>query len=314
MCVVSCGTAFYAGFTGKYLIEHYTSLPVEVDLASEFRYRAPKLDPGTLVFTVSQSGETADTLAGIRMARARGARVISIVNVVGGSIARESDGVIYTHAGPEIGVASTKAYTAQLTAFYLFTVYLGRLRGEMTEETARGLIHDLQQVPGWLDEVLEREDAIRAVAEKHYRAPSALYLGRHFNYPNALEGALKNKEISYMHAEGYAAGEMKHGPIALIDDKLPVVCIATAGSVYDKMISNIREVGARSGRIVSVASDGDEEIAAISEDVIFVPKVPEEYSPIVNVVALQLLAYYIARIRGCDIDKPRNLAKSVTVE
>ena len=248
------------------------------------------------------------------MARARGCRVISIVNVVGSSIARESDGVIYTHAGPEIGVASTKAYTAQLTAFYLFTVYLGRLRGEMTEETARGLIHDLQQVPGWLDEVLEREDAIRAVAEKHYRAPSALYLGRHFNYPNALEGALKNKEISYMHAEGYAAGEMKHGPIALIDDKLPVVCIATAGSVYDKMISNIREVGARSGRIVSVASDGDEEIAAISEDVIFVPKVPEEYSPIVNVFALQLLAYYIARIRGCDIDKPRNLAKSVTVE
>ena len=314
MFVVSCGTAYYAGFTGKYLIEHYTGLPVEVDLASEFRYRAPKLDENTLVFIVSQSGETADTLASIRMARSQGCKVISIVNVVGSSIARESDGVIYTHAGPEIGVASTKAYTAQLTAFYLFTVYLGRLRGEMSEETARGLIENLQKVPGWLDQVLEREDAIRSIAEKHHKAQSALYLGRHFNYPNALEGALKNKEISYMHAEGYAAGEMKHGPIALIDEDLPVVCIATDGSVYDKMISNIREVGARSGRIISLASDGDEEIAAISEDVIYVPRVPEEYSPIVNVVALQLLAYYIARIRGCDIDKPRNLAKSVTVE
>ncbi len=314
MFIVSCGTAFYAGFTGKYLIEHYTSLPVEVDLASEFRYRSPKLDEKTLVFTVTQSGETADTLASIRMAREKGCKVISIVNVVGSSIARESDGVIYTHAGPEIGVASTKAYTSQLTAFYLFTVYLGRIRGDLPEETAAELIANLQKVPDWLEEVLRREDRIREIAGKYYQAQSALYLGRHFNYPNALEGALKNKEISYMHAEGYAAGEMKHGPIALIDENLPVVCLATRGSFYDKMVSNIREVGARNGRIVSVASDGDEEIAKISEDVIYVPEVPEEYSPIVNVVPLQLLAYYIARARGCDIDKPRNLAKSVTVE
>jgi len=312
--IVSCGTAFYAGYVGKYLLEHFTELPVEVDLASEFRYRSPKLDRDTVVFTVTQSGETADTLASIRGAKARGCKVISICNVVGSSIARESHGVIYTNAGPEIGVASTKAYTAQLTAFYLFTIYYGKLTGTITEDQAADLIRQLEEIPAKVEAILKDQDHLKAIAKKYSYAVSALYLGRKFNYPTALEGALKNKEISYMHAEGYAAGEMKHGPIALIHKEMPIVCVSVKGETYEKMISNIREVGARSGRIITVATEGDREIAKISEDVLYVPETSEEFSPILAVVPLQLLAYYIARERGCDIDKPRNLAKSVTVE
>jgi glucosamine--fructose-6-phosphate aminotransferase (isomerizing) len=314
MFIVSCGTAFYAGFVGKYLLEHYTNLPVETDLASEFRYRSPKMDKNTIVFAVTQSGETADTLASIRMARAKGCKVISICNVVGSSIARESDGVIYTNAGPEIGVASTKAYTAQLAAFYLFTIYYGRLVGAISEAKAAEMVTNLEAVPSKIEAVLAAKGTIQALGKKYYQAQSSLYLGRKFYYPTALEGALKNKEISYMHAEGYAAGEMKHGPIALISKDMPIVCVCVKGDTYEKMVSNIREVGARAGRIITVATAGDPEIAKISEDVIFVPEAPEEFSPIINVVPLQLLAYYIARERGCDIDKPRNLAKSVTVE
>jgi len=314
MFIVSCGTAYYAGFTGKYLLEHYTNLPVETDLASEFRYRSPKLDDKTLVFTVTQSGETADTLASIRLAKSKGCKVVSICNVVGSSIARESDGVVYTYAGPEIGVASTKAFTAQLAAFYLFTIYYGRLTGQIDEATAEKMIKELEVVPEKMEKILEGKEKIATLAKKYQHAPSSLYLGRKFNYPIALEGALKNKEISYMHAEGYAAGEMKHGPIALIHKDMPIVCVCTAGETYEKMVSNIREVGARSGRIISVGTEGDEGVAKISEDVIYVPAASEEFSPILNVVPLQLLAYYIARERGCDIDKPRNLAKSVTVE
>jgi len=314
MFIVSCGTAFYAGFVGKYLLEHFTNIPVETDLASEFRYRSPKLDKHTIVFAVTQSGETADTLASIRMARAAGCKVISICNVVGSSIARESDGVVYTNAGPEIGVASTKAFTAQVAAFYLFTIYYGRLVGAITEAQAADLTTQLEAIPAKIEEVLKTAPAIEAIAKKYHQAPSALYLGRKFNYPIALEGALKNKEISYMHAEGYAAGEMKHGPIALISKDMPIICVCTKGETYDKMVSNIREVGARSGRIISVGTVGDEEIAKISEDVLRVPLTTEEFSPIINVIPLQLLSYYFAKELGRDIDKPRNLAKSVTVE
>ena len=314
MFIVSCGTAYYAGFVGKYLLEHYSGLPVETDLASEFRYRSPKLDKNTIVFSVTQSGETADTLASIRMARAAGCKVISICNVVGSSIARESDGVIYTNAGPEIGVASTKAFTAQCAAFYLFTIYYGRLVGAIDEAKAANMVAQLEAIPGKIEEVLKDTAAVEAIAKKYQNAPSALYLGRKFNFPIALEGALKTKEISYMHAEGYAAGEMKHGPIALIHKDMPIICLCTKGDTYDKMVSNIREVGARAGRIISVGTIGDPEIAKISEDVLRVPETTEEFSPIVNVIPLQLLAYYFAKERGCDIDKPRNLAKSVTVE
>ncbi|MEK7767790.1 MAG: SIS domain-containing protein, partial [bacterium] len=231
-----------------------TGLPVETDLASEFRYRSPKLDAETVVFAVTQSGETADTLASIRMARAKGCKVISICNVVGSSIARESDGVIYTNAGPEIGVASTKAYTAQLPAFYLFTIYYARLKGDLSAADAAKMVAQLERLPDLIEIILKGKESIAALAKKYQAAPSALYLGRKFNYPTALEGALKTKEISYMHAEGYAAGEMKHGPIALISKDMPIICLAPKGDTYDKMVSNIREVGARAGRIIAVAT------------------------------------------------------------
>ncbi|MBU1910567.1 MAG: glutamine--fructose-6-phosphate transaminase (isomerizing), partial [Verrucomicrobia bacterium] len=314
--IVSCGTAYYAGLYGRLIIEALTGTPVEVELGSEFRYRDAKLAPDILVVSVSQSGETADTLASIRLARRAGCRVLSICNTQGSSLARESDGLFYTEAGPEIGVASTKAYTAQLMAFALIAIYLGRLQGELTAEQEAGLVRDLRAVPDAIHYVLSREDEIRTVAGKHCDGPSALYLGRKFNYPTALEGALKNKEISYQHAEGYAAGEMKHGPIALINEYLPVVCICTRtrDEVYEKMISNMKEVEARHGRIIAVANDGDETVARLAGDMLVVPAVRDEFSPMVNVVALQLLAYFAAQARGTDIDKPRNLAKSVTVE
>ena len=312
--IISCGTASYAGMGGRYFLEHHTDLAVEVDYSSEFRYRSPKLNRNTLVMTVSQSGETADTLASLRMAKEEGCTIISVVNVVGSSIDRESDGVIYTQAGPEIGVASTKAYTAQLAALVLFTIYVGRLRGQISAEEARRLITELEALPGKVERALGTESQIKALAPKYAGARSAFYLGRGFNYPNALEGALKLKEISYLHAEGYPAGEMKHGPIALIDREFPVVCLCTRGDKYDKMISNMKEVEARGGRIIAIATEGDKDIKEIAEDVIYVPETLEELSPIINVVPMQLFAYHVARLRGCDIDKPRNLAKSVTVE
>jgi len=314
--IVSCGTAYHAGMYGKLLLENLTGIAVETDLASEFRYRDPKIDPGTLVIPVSQSGETADTLASIRMAKEWGCKVLAVCNVEGSSVVRESDAVFFTNCGPEIGVASTKAYTAQQMAFALFALYVAGVRGNLTPEQIKGYLSDLQDVPDAVHYVIQKKDEIRAISEKHHDGPSSLYLGRKFNYPTALEGALKNKEISYQHAEGYAAGEMKHGPIALINEALPVICICTktADEVYEKMLSNIKEVEARSGRIIAVATDGDNEIAKLTDDVIYVPEVRDEFTPMVNVVGLQLLAYYAARARGTDIDKPRNLAKSVTVE
>jgi len=314
--IVSCGTACHAGMYGKLLIEHMSGIAVEIDLASEFRYRDAKLDPGTLILPVSQSGETADTLASVRMARSRGCKSLAICNVQGSSLVRESDAVLFTEAGPEIGVASTKAYTAQQMAFALLAIYLARIRNDISREQEKELLAALQEVPDAIHYVVDRKDLIKEIAEKHHDGPSSLYLGRKFNYPTALEGALKNKEISYQHAEGYAAGEMKHGPIALINEYLPVICICTKtrDEVYEKMVSNMREVEARHGRIIAVATDGDENIKAFAEDIIYVPDIRDEFSPLVNVVALQLLAYYAAQARGTDIDKPRNLAKSVTVE
>jgi len=314
--IVSCGTAYYAAMYGRLLIEKFTSIAVETDLGSEFRYRSPKISPETLVATVSQSGETADTLASVKMAKQAGCPILAICNVAGSSLVRESDHLIYTHAGPEIGVASTKAFTAQLMAFVLFTLHVAEVRGDLTAEYRRELLDELEKIPAAILQVLARKEHIQRIAEQHHDGPSSLYLGRRFNYPIALEGALKNKEISYQHAEGYAAGEMKHGPIALINDALPVICICTetADEVDEKMISNVREVQARSGRIIAIATDGDRRLDEITRDIIFVPRTRESLSPLVNVVALQLLAYYAAQARGTDIDKPRNLAKSVTVE
>lgn len=312
--IISCGTAYHAGMVGRYLLEQFVRIPVEVDLASEFRYRSPMVDKDTLVMTVTQSGETADTLAGLREAKRCGSKVVSICNVVGSSIARDSDGVIYTNAGPEIGVASTKAYTSQVTAFILFTLYLGAIRGTLSAETRKNMIAALRQLPEQVKAQLADQQSILDCTDKYYKATSALYLGRSYNYPSALEGALKLKEISYIHAEGYAAGEMKHGPIALVDDSLPVICVCTQSAVYDKMVSNIQEIRARNGRIVAVATEGDENIKAHAESVIYIPKCEEFVSPILVQIPLQLFSYHVAVKRGCDVDQPRNLAKSVTVE
>ncbi len=312
--IISCGTAWHAGLVGKYLLESFVEIPCEVDLSSEFRYRNPLVDESTLVMTVTQSGETADTLAGLREAKRRGAKVVSICNVVGSSIARESDGVIYQHAGPEIGVASTKAYTSQVTCFVLFTMYLGRLRGKLSDAGIAEMVSALKELPGKIEKVLEDQSVILDCTEKYHTAQSSLYLGRSYNFPSALEGALKLKEISYIHAEGYAAGEMKHGPIALVDPSLPVVCVCVKSAVYDKMISNIQEIRARSGKVIAVATEGDTAILEHADDVLYIPETPEYLSPIVVAVPLQLLAYHIAVRRGCDVDQPRNLAKSVTVE
>lgn len=314
--IVACGTAYHAGLYGRLLIEHYSGIAVEADLASEFRYRDPKIDPGTLIMAVSQSGETADTLACVRMAKNWGCKILSICNVPASTLTRESDAVIFTEAGPEIGVASTKAYTAQQMVFALLALFIAKVRGSLSREQIAERLADLRKVPDAIHLVITRKDLIRPVAEKHHSGPSSLYLGRKFNYPTALEGALKNKEISYQHAEGYAAGEMKHGPIALINEYMPVVCICTKteDEVYEKMLSNVKEVEARHGRIIAIATEGDRALQGIAEDIIYVPYVRDEFSPMVNVVALQLIAYYAAQARGTDIDKPRNLAKSVTVE
>lgn len=310
---IACGTSWHAGLVGEYLIEQYARIPVEVEYASEFRYRRPILRKGDLVIVISQSGETADTLAALREAKARGVRVLGITNVVGSTIARESDGGVYIHAGPEIGVASTKAFTSQITVLILITILLSRRR-DMTAEKGRGIIEDLMRIPEYVTKILDGDDHIREIAAIYRESRNFLYLGRGIHFPVALEGALKLKEISYVHAEGYPAAEMKHGPIALIDEKMPVVFIAPRDEVYDKIVSNMQEVRARNGRIIAIANEGDDEIRSLAEHVIYVPPTKKIVSPLLTVVPLQLLAYHIAVLRGCDVDQPRNLAKSVTVE
>jgi len=312
--IVACGTAYYSGCVGKYLLEKLARIHVDVDLASEFRYRDPMVDESTLVIVISQSGETADTLAALREAKARGAKVMAIVNVKGSSIAREVDGVLYIHAGPEIGVASTKAYMAMLIALMLLSIRFGRIRGLIDAPNARELIRKLKSLPGRIERILDDVDGIRDIADRFFEFRDFLYLGRGVNFPTAMEGSLKLKEISYIHAEAYAAGEMKHGPIALIDRHMPVVAICTASDTYDKIISNIQEVIAREGMVIALATEGDENIRKYTNDIIYVPEAMELFSPMVNVVPLQLLAYYVAVNRGSDVDQPRNLAKSVTVE
>ncbi|HOW82103.1 MAG TPA: glutamine--fructose-6-phosphate transaminase (isomerizing) [Spirochaetota bacterium] len=309
---IACGTSWHAGLIGEYLIEEYARIPVDVEYASEFRYRKPVLRQGDLVITISQSGETADTLAALREAKSKGVKVLGVTNVVGSTIARESDGGVYIHAGPEIGVASTKAFTSQVCVLVLLTLLLARRR-DMTPEEGKAILRDLQLMPQMVNEVLAN-DEIRAVAAEFKSSRNFLYLGRGIQYPVALEGALKLKEISYIHAEGYPAAEMKHGPIALIDENMPVVFIATHDQVYSKVLSNIEEVRARKGKIIVIATRGDDEIRKYADHVIYVPEVHGMVSPLLTVVPLQLLAYYIAIMRGCDVDQPRNLAKSVTVE
>ena len=312
--IVACGTSWHAALVGKFLVEGICRVPVEVDLGSEFRYRDPIIGEGDLLVAISQSGETADTLAALREGRKRGARVMSICNVVGSTIARESDGLLYTHAGPEIGVASTKAFTTQLAALVVLAIHLGRRNGKLSEEDGVELVRDLLTIPEQMKEVLDHSASINVIARRYATARDFLYLGRGINYPIALEGALKLKEISYIHAEGYPAGEMKHGPIALIDEDLPVVVIAPLGSGYEKIINNLTEVRARQGKVIAVASRGDDQIGELVDDVIQIPHVRPELQPLLTVLPLQLLAYRVADIRGTDVDQPRNLAKSVTVE
>ncbi len=312
--IVACGTAYHAGMVGKYIIEQFAKVPVWVDLSSEFRYRTPLISKKTLVVAISQSGETADTLAAVREAKSKGAKIVSICNVVGSSLARESNGVLYTHAGPEIGVASTKAYTAQLGMLFLLALKLSETRKTLSSKTAAKIIQDLKSIPAVFNRILKSKSAIAAIARANSHFGCFLFLGRNVNFPSALEGALKLKEISYIPAEGYAAGEMKHGPIALIDEYRAVVCIATRSAVYDKMISNMQEIRARRGKIIAIATVGDKDIKQHANNVIYVPQTNELLTPLIVVLPLQLLAYYIAVKRGCDVDQPRNLAKSVTVE
>jgi glucosamine--fructose-6-phosphate aminotransferase (isomerizing) len=319
--ILACGTSWHAGQAGKFMIETLARVPVEVDYASEWRYRAPIVEPDTITVVISQSGETADTIAAQREAKAKGSKTLAICNVVGSMITREAAGTIYTHAGPEIGVASTKAFTGQLTALYLFAMYLAQARGAITPEQSRTAVQELTRIPGKLETILTQDAACDELAKRYQRVHDFLFLGRGIHYPIALEGALKLKEISYIHAEGYPAGEMKHGPNALIDENLPVVVIATRdvnnpGSMtrYEKTCSNLKEVKARSGVVIALATEGDEEIKESADHVLYIPPAPEELSPILEIVPLQLLAYHIAVRRGCDVDQPRNLAKSVTVE
>ncbi len=313
LILTACGTSWHAALVGEYMMEEYARLSVEVEYASEFRYRNPVVDENTVVVAISQSGETADTLAAMQEAGRRGATTMGIVNVVGSTIARETDGGVYTHSGPEIGVASTKAFTGQLTVLALFTLMMARRRG-LSILRGREIVAALQKLPEQLETVLSQEQAIREVAEAYAEASNFLYLGRGFNFPVALEGALKLKEISYIHAEGYPAAEMKHGPIALIDEDMPVVVIAPTDSVYSKIVSNVEEVKTRGGRLIGVTSEGNEELASKVDHLVTVPKTVEMLQPILTSLPLQLLAYHIAVIRGCDVDQPRNLAKSVTVE
>ncbi|MDD5155812.1 MAG: glutamine--fructose-6-phosphate transaminase (isomerizing) [Candidatus Omnitrophica bacterium] len=312
--IIACGTAYHAGMCGKYIIEELCRTPVNTDLSSEFRYRGPLIAERTLAIAVSQSGETADTLAAVREAKKKGARILAICNVLGSSLVRESDGVIYTHAGPEIGVASTKAYTAQLATFYLFALYLAGLKKTLSRGRVSASLAILKTVPKLQEKVLKDQHLIKYSAYRHSHLGSFLFLGRNINYPSALEGALKLKEISYIPAEGYAAGEMKHGPIALIDEYRAVVCMAPESKVYEKMASNIQEIKSRRGRIIAIATEGDDKMKELTREVIYIPRIDEFFSPLIVALPLQLLAYHIAIKRGCDVDQPRNLAKSVTVE
>jgi glucosamine--fructose-6-phosphate aminotransferase (isomerizing) len=311
---VACGTASYAALVGKYLIERLARIPCDVEIASEYRYRQPAVTKGQLVVAVTQSGETVDTLAAMEEARKQGARLLSVVNVVGSQASRVADDVIYLHAGPEISVASTKAYSAMLVDLYLFAIYLGQRRGTIDPPRSRKLLAEAFHLPTLVDAVLQEEPKVRALAYRYHAARNFLFLGRGVNYPTALEGALKLKELSYIHAEGTAAGEMKHGTNALIDEDLPVVAIALKDSVYKKIRSNMEEVRARAGVVIAIATDGDDEIVGKADEIIRIPPVEELLSPVLAVVPLQLLAYHIADRRGNDVDQPRNLAKAVTVE
>jgi glucosamine--fructose-6-phosphate aminotransferase (isomerizing) len=311
--ITACGTSWHAALIGEYMLEEFVRVPVEIEYASEFRYRDPVIEENNVVIVISQSGETADTLAAVREAKRKGAAVIGICNVVGSTIAREVDAGVYLHAGPEIGVASTKAFTSQVTVLALITLLLSRHR-TMSAEKGAELVQALLALPQKAEKILALRDTIKEIARIYHKTSNFLYLGRGYNFPVALEGALKLKEISYIHAEGYPAAEMKHGPIALIDDNMPVVFIATQDSTYDKIVSNIEEVRARRGKIIAIATEGDEEIKKRADHVIYIPPTLQMLTPILTIIPLQLLAYYVAIFRGCDVDQPRNLAKSVTVE
>ncbi len=312
--VVACGTAFHSGLVAKYAIEHWTRLPVETDVASEFRYRDPVLGPDTLTLAVSQSGETIDTLEAARHAKHQGSPVIAVTNTVGSSLAREADGVLYTHAGPEIGVAATKTFATQMVSQYLVALYLAQVRGAMFGEEIAEVLSQLNELPDKVRRAVALEPRTRELAERYRDRSDAFFLGRHTGYPAALEGALKLKEISYIHAEGYPAGELKHGPIALVEEGVLVVAVATACHVYPKMLSNIQEVKARGAEVIAIATEGDDRIGDVADHVLEVPATSELLSPVTVTVPLQLFAYHVAKLRGCDVDRPRNLAKSVTVE
>lgn len=313
--IVACGTSYHAGLVAEYMLEDFARIPVEVEYASEFRYRNPIIYESDVVIAISQSGETADTLAALKLAKDKGAFIFGINNVVGSSIARITDAGAYIHAGPEIGVASTKAFTAQLTILALIALKLGKKKGELSEEKYHDLTRELDRIPELVEKVLKDcEGKVEAIAAKYKESHNAIYLGRGYNYPSALEGALKLKEISYIHAEGYPAAEMKHGPIALLDEEMPVIVIATKGGSYDKVVSNVQEVKSRSARVIAVVSEGDEQIVALADDHIFIPDITEEFTPILAAIPLQLLSYWIAVKLDRNVDQPRNLAKSVTVE
>jgi glucosamine--fructose-6-phosphate aminotransferase (isomerizing) len=311
--LTACGTSYHAALVGEYLFEEFARIPVEVEYASEFRYRNPPIDRNTIVIALTQSGETADTLAALRESKRKGHPTLSLCNVVGSSIAREADGGVYLHAGPEIGVASTKAFTNQVAVLAMLALYFGRMRHLSSLQGAQ-IIRELRAIPDAVRRALSCHDAVRRIAERYCQVANFLYLGRQYHYPVALEGALKLKEISYIHAEGYPAAEMKHGPIALVDEETPSVFLLPRGAIFDKVMSNLEEVKARGGPVLAIACEGDEEVAARADEIICVPDVPDYLQPLVSVVPLQLLAYHIALLRGCDVDKPRNLAKSVTVE
>jgi len=319
--IIACGTSWHAALAGKFMIEKLARIPVEVDYGSEFRYRDPIVSPDTLTVVISQSGETADTLAAQREARQKGSKTLAICNVVGSMITREASGAIYTHAGPEIGVASTKAFTCQLTALSILALYLAQVRGQISEAASREFVQELVRIPGKIEHILANASVCEELARHLFKVTDFLYLGRGIHFPIALEGALKLKEISYIHAEGYPAGEMKHGPNALIDENLPVVVLATQDKsspeskiLYEKTLSNMQEVKAREGKVIAIVTEGDTEVRKVADNVIEIPACPELLAPILEIVPLQLLAYHIAVRRGCDVDQPRNLAKSVTVE
>jgi glucosamine--fructose-6-phosphate aminotransferase (isomerizing) len=312
--MIACGTSWHAGLVAEYIFEELCRINVEVEYASEFRYRNPVVNKGDVIIAISQSGETADTLVAIEKAKEKGAIILGVVNVVGSSIARMSHAGAYTHAGPEIGVASTKAFTAQLVVLTMIALKIAYIKGSISNDRYMHLLKELEEVPEKVAWALNHKDDIKAIAERYKDARDFLYLGRGYNFPVALEGALKLKEISYIHAEGYPAAEMKHGPIALVDENLPVVFVATRDSYHEKVVSNMQEIRARKGRVISVITEGDNVSAQLSETVMVVPEADEIVAPILSVVPLQLLAYYIGVAKGCDVDKPRNLAKSVTVE